>query len=58
MSLLPPISGYNPLSRPRRQQFPKIVGFQRMADQMLLAGGVGVSGAVRWVERMIRILET
>ena len=37
---------------------PKTVGFRRMADRMLHARGVGVSGAVRWGERMIRVLKT
>jgi hypothetical protein len=36
---------------------PQIVGYQRMADQMLLARGVGVSGAVRLGERMIKVLK-
>lgn len=34
---------------------PKIVGYQRVVEQMLLARGVGVSGAVRRGERMIRV---
>ena len=38
----------------------KTAGYQRMADQMLLARGGwggGVSGAVRWDEGMTRVLK-